>query len=140
MLQSIVSKKSLVFLFSELYVRHLIIAYGLIFLQPITIRQVACSCGSSCFVGHKTTVMLSLQAIFVDLKPDPIKILSIATIARSPTELDKGPWFYMDARKTPIFYEVKYNYGSKFADESRSHGILNIGGMLLSRRETLGRR
>ena len=46
------------------------------------------------------------QAIFVDLQPDPIKILSIAKIVRSPSQQDKGPWFYVDARKTPVFIEV----------------------------------
>ena len=51
----------------------------------------------------------SLQAIFVDLKPDPVKILDIATIVRSPTEQDLGPWFYIDARQTPIFIEVTHN-------------------------------
>lgn len=44
----------------------------------------------------------------MDLKPDPVKILDIAEIVRSPTEKDLGPWFYVDARKTPIFIEVRY--------------------------------
>ena len=48
------------------------------------------------------------QAIFVDLKPDPVKILDIVEIVRSPTEKDLGPWFYVDARQTPIFIEVSY--------------------------------
>ena len=44
----------------------------------------------------------------MDLKPDPVKILDIAEIVRSPTEKDLGPWFYVDARQTPIFIEVSY--------------------------------
>lgn len=44
----------------------------------------------------------------MDLKPDPVKILDLAEIVRSPTEKDLGPWFYVDARKTPIFIEVRY--------------------------------
>lgn len=51
------------------------------------------------------------QLIFVDLKPDPVKILSIATVVRSPTDSENGPWFYVDARKTPPFIEVSwYSY------------------------------
>ena len=42
----------------------------------------------------------------MDLKPDPVKILDIAEIVRSPTEKDLGPWFYVDARQTSIFIEV----------------------------------
>ena len=45
--------------------------------------------------------------IFVDLKPDPVDILGIAQIARSPTDLNTGPWFYLDARKDPPFIEVR---------------------------------
>lgn len=51
-------------------------------------------------------IKLSDTAIFVDLKPDPINILGIAKITRSPSQQDKGPWFYVDARKTPIFIEA----------------------------------
>ena len=42
----------------------------------------------------------------MDLKPDPIKILNIITIVRSPSDHSKGPWFYIDARQTPLYYEV----------------------------------
>ena len=42
----------------------------------------------------------------MDLKPDPIKLLNILKIVRSPSQQDLGPWFYVDARKTPIFIEV----------------------------------
>ena len=67
------------------------------------------SCSSSVSLPELNfQVYLSLQTIFVDLKPDPIKILNIFTVARSPSQLDKGPWFYMDARKTPIYYEVTF--------------------------------
>ena len=61
-----------------------------------------------------------LQAIFVDLQPDPIKLLNILKIVRSPSQQDLGPWFYVDARKTPIFIEVSVKStvglknGSKF--------------------------
>ena len=57
-------------------------------------------------VHPNSLISLNIQAIFVDLKPDPINILGIAKITRSPSQQDKGPWFYVDARKTPIFIEV----------------------------------
>nr|XP_058970077.1 uncharacterized protein LOC131796502 [Pocillopora verrucosa] len=50
-------------------------------------------------------IKLSESAIFIDLKPDPIKILDLITIVRSPTDKDKGPWWYLDARKSPPFIE-----------------------------------
>ncbi|XP_067053119.1 uncharacterized protein [Acropora muricata] len=56
-------------------------------------------------------IKLSESAIFVDLKPDPIKILNIITIARSPSEQNLGPWFYMDARKSPVIYYEAYIEG-----------------------------
>ena len=46
----------------------------------------------------------------MDLKPDPVKILDIITIVRSPTERDVGPWFYLDARKSPPFIEVRKRF------------------------------
>lgn len=61
----------------------------------ITLTQYSCS-----------WIVFFLQAMFVDLKPDPIKILDIITIVRSPTDHDLGPWFYVDARKLPPFIEV----------------------------------
>ena len=42
----------------------------------------------------------------MDLKPDPIKILDLATIVKSPTEPEKGPSFFVEAKKDPIFFEV----------------------------------
>ena len=42
----------------------------------------------------------------MDLKPDPIKLLNILKIVRNPSQQDLGPWFYVDARKTPLFIEV----------------------------------
>lgn len=46
------------------------------------------------------------QVVFVDLKPDPIDFFGIATITRSPSDSENGPWFYVDARKNPPFIEV----------------------------------
>ena len=46
------------------------------------------------------------QVVFVDLKPDPVDILGIAKITRSPSNSKDGPWFYVDTRKTPPFTEV----------------------------------
>ena len=46
------------------------------------------------------------QSIKIDLKPDPIKILDLATIVKSPTEPEKGPSFFVEAKKDPIFFEV----------------------------------
>ena len=43
----------------------------------------------------------------MDLKPDPVDILGIAKIVRSNSDQNKGPWFYVDARKTPLFIEVR---------------------------------
>ncbi|KAJ7381185.1 hypothetical protein OS493_004785 [Desmophyllum pertusum] len=51
-------------------------------------------------------IKLSDAAVFVDLKPDPVDILGIAVIARSPTDLKTGPWFYVDSRKAPPFIEA----------------------------------
>ena len=42
----------------------------------------------------------------MDLKPDPVDILGIAKITRSPSNSKDGPWFYVDSRKTPPFIEV----------------------------------
>ena len=42
----------------------------------------------------------------MDLKPDPIDFFGIATITRSPSDSENGPWFYVDARKNPPFIEV----------------------------------
>ena len=44
----------------------------------------------------------------MDLKPDPVKILSLATVVRSPTDSANGPWFYVEARKKPRFIEVSW--------------------------------
>ena len=46
------------------------------------------------------------QSIKIDLKPNPIKILDLATIVKSPTEPEKGPSFFVEAKKDPIFFEV----------------------------------
>ncbi|KAL9979348.1 hypothetical protein ACROYT_G016999 [Oculina patagonica] len=51
-------------------------------------------------------VKLSEEAIFVDLKPDPVDILGIAVIQRSPSDSVNGPWFYVDSRKTPPYIEA----------------------------------
>ncbi|XP_020601762.1 uncharacterized protein LOC110040832 [Orbicella faveolata] len=51
-------------------------------------------------------VKLSDVAVFVDLKPDPVDILGIAKISRSPTNTEEGPWFYVDSRQTPPFLEA----------------------------------
>ncbi|CAH3028156.1 unnamed protein product [Porites evermanni] len=51
-------------------------------------------------------VTLSETAIFVDLKPDPVDILGIAKIVRSPTNSSQGPWFYVDARQSPPYLEA----------------------------------
>ncbi|KAL9979352.1 hypothetical protein ACROYT_G017003 [Oculina patagonica] len=51
-------------------------------------------------------IKLSDSAIFVDLKPDPIKLLNVLKIVRSPSQQDLGPWFYVDARKSPLFIEA----------------------------------
>ena len=44
--------------------------------------------------------------MFVDLKPDPVDILGIAKIVRSPSDSSNGPWFYVDARQDPPYIEV----------------------------------
>lgn len=44
--------------------------------------------------------------MFVDLKPDPVDILGIAKIVRSPSDSSNGPWFYVDARQSPPYIEV----------------------------------
>ena len=68
----------------------------------------------------------------MDLKPDPVKILDIAEIVRSPTEKDLGPWFYVDARQTPIFIEVSLtNYVSFLCvcpviDHEFRHNIVKV--------------
>ena len=46
------------------------------------------------------------QAMLVDLKPDPVDILGIAKIVRSPTDSSLGPWFYVNARQVPPWIEV----------------------------------
>ncbi|XP_022792631.1 uncharacterized protein LOC111331727 [Stylophora pistillata] len=51
-------------------------------------------------------IKLSESAIFIDFKPDPITILDIVTIVRSPTDRENGPWWYLDARKSPPFIEA----------------------------------
>ncbi|XP_058970157.2 uncharacterized protein [Pocillopora verrucosa] len=51
-------------------------------------------------------VKLSSNVVFVDLKPDPIDFFGIATITRSPSDSENGPWFYVDARKNPPFIEA----------------------------------
>ena len=43
----------------------------------------------------------------MDLQPDPVDILGIAVIQRSPSNSEDGPWFFIDSRKTPPFIEVK---------------------------------
>ena len=43
----------------------------------------------------------------MDIKPDPIQILDVITIVRSPSDNTNGPWFYVDARKDPPFIEVR---------------------------------
>lgn len=53
-----------------------------------------------------TKVRVLFQVVFVDLKPDPIDFFGIATITRSPSDSENGPWFYVDARKNPPFIEV----------------------------------
>ena len=40
------------------------------------------------------------------MKPDPVDILGIAKVVRSPSDSANGPWFYIDARQTPPFIEV----------------------------------
>ena len=59
----------------------------------------------------KTFILLIfIQAIFVDLKPDPVDILGIAKIVRSPTNSSQGPWFYVDARQSPPYLEVRFHF------------------------------
>ena len=54
--------------------------------------------------SHTKTIFL--QSITMDLKPDPIKILDLATIVKSPTEPDKGPSFFIGAKNDPVYFEV----------------------------------
>ena len=42
----------------------------------------------------------------MDLKPDPINILGMAKIVRSPTDMSQGPCFYVMGKKEPLFVEV----------------------------------
>ncbi|XP_048580608.1 uncharacterized protein LOC5507741 isoform X2 [Nematostella vectensis] len=51
-------------------------------------------------------IKLSSSAILFDLKPDPVHIGSVAKIVRSPTDSKQGPWFYVDARKDPIYWDA----------------------------------
>ncbi|XP_068704567.1 uncharacterized protein [Montipora foliosa] len=51
-------------------------------------------------------VKLSETVTFIDLKPDPVDILGIAKIVRSPSDSSNGPWFYVDARQSPIHLEA----------------------------------
>ena len=46
----------------------------------------------------------------MDLKPDPVDILGIAKIVRSPTNSSQGPWFYVDARQSPPYLEVRFHF------------------------------
>lgn len=51
-------------------------------------------------------IKLSDNHILVDLRPDPIILGSIIKIVRSPSDLSKGPWFYIQLRKDPVFFEA----------------------------------
>ena len=54
----------------------------------------------------KTFSFFPFKLIFVDLKPDPVDILGIAKITRSPSDSSLGPWFYVNARRDLFYVEV----------------------------------
>ena len=54
----------------------------------------------------RTFSFFPLKLIFVDLKPDPVDILGIAKITRSPSDSSLGPWFYVNARRDRFNVEV----------------------------------
>lgn len=54
----------------------------------------------------RTFSFFPFKLIFVDLKPDPVDILGIAKITRSPSDSSLGPWFYVNARRDLFYVEV----------------------------------
>lgn len=66
-----------------------------------------------------TFLYFFFQAVFVDLKPDPVDILGIAKITRSPSNQQDGPWFYVDSRQIPPFIEVKIKISTDYHILSR---------------------
>ena len=59
-----------------------------------------------CLVRMSNVTFKSPKLTFIDLKPDPVDILGIAKIVRSPSDSSKGPWFYVDARQSPPYIVV----------------------------------
>ena len=65
----------------------------------------------------------------MDLKPDPVDILGIAKIVRSPSDQSTGPWFYVDARQSPPFINVSWSRKLLVNCFHRSY-LLNIQGKI----------